>query len=87
MLSARGIGGLVTEVRVRDRRLDDGAPVALRDTAHTCDLMIDFSQPPDVLAAALEELFREAVDSGRWTRQRSANTDEAGPDTEAGPTT
>jgi hypothetical protein len=85
MLPARVIGGRVTEVEVtvRAEQLDEGAPVALRDTLHSYDLVIDFRHPPEVIAAALTDLFQEGVDSGRWNRN-DTRTLKAGPSNEAG---
>lgn len=67
----------MTEVRVRSIRLTDGEPAALRDTPDVFDLGIDFTQPPDDIAAALAAIWQEAVDSGRWARQPGGKT---GPD-------
>ena len=59
------------KITVRAARLDDGAPAAVVDTVSYCELVVDFNQPPDVVAAALQELIQEAVDSGRWTRRNT----------------
>lgn len=45
------------------------APIAVRDTKSSFTLGIDFSQPPEQIAATLEELFQEAVDTERWHRR------------------
>ncbi|HEY5836744.1 hypothetical protein [Streptomyces sp.] len=66
------VGGTgVTEVRVRAMRLGDGCPVAVRDTARVCDLAIDFTAPPEDIAAALRAILQEAIDTGRWVRRRA----------------
>jgi hypothetical protein len=44
------------------------APVVLRDSLTTYDLAIDFSWPPERIAAALTEVLQECVDSCRWKR-------------------
>ena len=70
-----GMGGRVPTqvepaVRVRATRLDKGSPVALRDTLSIFDLAIDFDQSPDDITAALAAVFREAIETGRWSRSR-----------------
>jgi hypothetical protein len=70
----------MTEVRVRATRLDDGAPVVVRDTMDIYDLQIDFDQPAEDIVGALRAVFQEAVDSKRWQRHRTTNPDEAGPE-------
>ena len=74
MYCQHGIGGRVTDVQVRVRaaQLDNGVPVAVRDTLRVYDLMIDFGNPPEVIATALAHLFQEAVDSGRWRLHRTS---------------
>ena len=73
-------------VRVRPTRLDDGAPVALRDTAKVYDLAIDFDAPPDEVAAALQEILQEGIDSGRWVRiPKQRTTDASSPPATASP--
>jgi hypothetical protein len=71
----------VIEVRVRDVRLDQGRPVAVRDTLSVYDLAIDFEQDPADIVAGLRELFQDGVDTGRWTRNRPpyGNDDGSGP--------
>lgn len=51
-------------------RLDDDCPAAVRDTANVYDLAIDFTKSPEQIAAALECLFQEGIDTERWTRRR-----------------
>ncbi|MET9955650.1 hypothetical protein ABZ135_29450 [Streptomyces sp. NPDC006339] len=65
------------------------APIAVRDTKTSFTLGIDFSQPPERIAATLEELFQEAVDSERWHRRGTCNRQyaehRAAPHPESGP--
>ena len=68
-------------VRVRSVSLDEGAPVALRDSRTEFHLMIDFSAKPEDVAAALEAILQECVDSDRWRRVPPAER-EAGPPSE-----
>ncbi|MDX3197856.1 hypothetical protein [Streptomyces scabiei] len=56
------------EVYVHEADLKGEAPVAIRDGLDRCELAIDFTWPPDAIVAGLQCLFREAVDSNRWTR-------------------
>lgn len=79
MLRTPGNGGRVIEVRVRDARLDQGTPVALRDTTQVYDLAIDFQQDPADIVAGLRALFQDGVDSGRWGRRRPPYGDDTGP--------
>jgi hypothetical protein len=65
----------VTEVRVRSIALDDDTAAAVRDTTRVYDLAIDFTKPPEQITVALEALFRDAIDSGRWARRKG----DAGP--------
>ncbi|MEW2518157.1 DUF6907 domain-containing protein [Actinacidiphila alni] len=66
-----------TTVQVRSMRLDDAVPVALRDTTKKFDLAIDFSHPPTNIAAALQVLFEEAIETQRWTRRQPTAGDRA----------
>lgn len=66
----------VPEVRVRAVQLDDDVPVALRDSRAVYDLAIDFSKPPAQIVAALQALFRECIDTGRWQRRARVTEDE-----------
>lgn len=50
--------------------------MAVRDTVNVYDLAIDFTAPPGEITAALEAIFQEGIDSGRWARRRKGN---AGP--------
>lgn len=45
-----------------------GCPVALYDDLGKFVLGIDFSCPPEQIAAAMETVFQESVDTGRWSR-------------------
>jgi len=63
------------DVRVRSVVLDDDTAAAVRDTTKVYDLAIDFTKSPDEITAALEVLFRDAIDSGRWARRKG----DAGP--------
>lgn len=56
-------------VHVEAVDLHGEAPVAVRDAKTSFVLGIDFSQPPERIAAHLEKLLQEAVDSGRWHRR------------------
>lgn len=58
----------VPDVRVRAVNLEGEATLALYDSRGTFELGIDFSRPSDEIATALGDLIREAVESGRWTR-------------------
>ncbi|WP_329855091.1 hypothetical protein [Streptomyces sp. SP18ES09] len=53
------------------------APIAVRDTKSSFTLGIDFSQPPEHIAATLAELFQEAVDSNRWHRRGTCEQHQA----------
>lgn len=53
------------------------APIAVRDTTTSFTLGIDFSQPPERIAATLEELFQEAVDTDRWHRRGTCDQHQA----------
>jgi hypothetical protein len=46
-----------------------GVPVALYDSLENFELGIDFSRTPEEIAAAMERMFQERVDSGDWTRR------------------
>ncbi|MDX2696232.1 hypothetical protein [Streptomyces ipomoeae] len=65
-------------------------PVAVSDKPGDYDLAIDFSWPPDAIAAGLERLFQDGVDSGRWNRADTRHEaspsceDEAAPHPENG---
>ncbi|MEV7897283.1 hypothetical protein [Streptomyces cyaneofuscatus] len=50
--------------------------MALRDSRTNYDLAIDFSYPPEQIAAALTEVFQEAVDSRRWSRRGNGEHDQ-----------
>lgn len=50
-------------------RLDNDGPAALRDTTRVFDLAIDFSQPEEDIAAAVQSLLSEALNT-RWTRRQ-----------------
>lgn len=54
-------------IRVRAVSLG-GVPVALYDSLENFELGIDFSRKPEEIAAAMERVFQERVDSGDWTR-------------------
>lgn len=80
--ATRGIGGRVTEVRIRAAQLDDGVPVACRDTMTVFELVIDFGQPSADIVAAIQAVLQDGVDN-RWTRHPST---EKRPDPDGGPT-
>lgn len=65
------------EVFVQPADLKGETPVAIRDSLTRCDLAIDFSWPPEAIAAGLQSVFREAVDSGRWSRNDTREHSEA----------
>ncbi|MFE5630642.1 hypothetical protein [Streptomyces sp. NPDC056543] len=44
------------------------APIAVRDTASSFTLGIDFTHPPERIAAVLTEVLQEAADE-RWHRR------------------
>jgi len=65
------------EVTVQAVDLKGETPVAVRDSLTSYDLAIDFSWPPEQIAASLQSVFREGVDSGRWARNDSREHSEA----------
>lgn len=69
------------EVHVKAADLKGETPVAVRDGLDRYELAIDFSWPPDAIAAGLQAIFQEAVETERWsrndTREHSAATEEA----------
>lgn len=67
-------------MRVRAADLNGECPLAVYDSKGRFALDIDFSRPPEEIADALEGLFQEAVDTGRWTR-RGTGAHEQAPDT------
>ena len=74
-------------VHVRAMNLRGEAPVALRDSRSRYELAIDFSWPPEKIAAALTGIFQEAVDSDRWSRRNTgehAQPDDEPPSVRAG---
>ena len=56
-------------VSVRCKCLGGKAPVAVVDSREVFDLAIDFSRPPEEIAASLTWIFQEAIDTGRWVRR------------------
>jgi len=68
------------EVHVEAADLKGETPVAVRDGLQRYELAIDFSWPPDAIAAGLQAIFQEAVESERWsrndTREHGAATEE-----------
>ena len=58
----------VYEVHVEAADLKGETPVAVRDGLGRYELAIDFSWPPDAIAAGLQAIFQEAVDCERWSR-------------------
>jgi hypothetical protein len=64
------MGATVTEVRVRSIPLDKGHPVAVRDTLGVLDLALDLDQPAEDVCAGLRTLILDAINSGRWSRNR-----------------
>ena len=63
-------------VHVEAVDLHGEAPVAARDAATGFTLGIDFSQPPERIAAALEEVLQEAADE-RWHRRGTCDQHQA----------
>lgn len=57
------------QVTVYAADLGGRAPAALKDSRKEFLLAIDFSQPPEKIAASLTEIFQESVDTRRWRRQ------------------
>jgi hypothetical protein len=55
-------------VRVQAADLKGETPAAIRDSLDSFELVIDFSWPPAAIAACLETLFQDGVDSERWSR-------------------
>jgi hypothetical protein len=77
-------------VHVHAADLRGETPVAVRDSLTAYDLAIDFSWPPEDIVASLQSLFRDGVNSGRWSRNGEHSTapeehDEAAPHPEDGP--
>lgn len=74
---------------VHAKDLDGETPVAVSDGRERYDLAIDFSWPAEDIVAGLQEVFRDGVDSGRWSRtdthERSAGdeSNEAAPHPES----
>jgi hypothetical protein len=64
-------------VHVRAEDLKGETPVAVRDSLDRYDLAIDFSWPPEAIAAGLQSVFRDGVESGRWSRNDSREHGEA----------
>ncbi|MFF5784227.1 hypothetical protein ACFY8P_04560 [Streptomyces sp. NPDC012693] len=52
------------------------APIAVRDAASSFTLAIDFTQPPERIVAALEEVLQEAADE-RWHRRGTCDQHQA----------
>ncbi|QJT01762.1 hypothetical protein G9272_16780 [Streptomyces asoensis] len=69
----------VPQVHVYAADLGGRSPAALKDSRTEFRLAIDFSRPPDEVAASLTQLFQESVDTRRWTRRQGPDDDgEAG---------
>lgn len=66
------------QVTVYAADLGGRAPAALKDSVKEFRLAIDFSRPPEEIAASLTLLFQENVDSRRWTRRQAADEGGAG---------
>ncbi|MGY0067675.1 hypothetical protein ACWZEH_12785 [Streptomyces sp. QTS137] len=64
------------EVTVYAADLGGRAPAALRDSVEEFRLAIDFSRPPEEIAASLTLLFQESVDTRRWMRRQGPDADE-----------
>ncbi|WP_146066208.1 hypothetical protein [Streptomyces sp. ZL-24] len=64
-------------MRVTSEDLRGEAPVALRDSRTAYELAIDFSYPPEQIAAALTYVFQEAVESRRWVRRGTGEHNQA----------
>lgn len=56
------------KVHVHAKDLKGDTPVAVRDGVDRYDLAIDFSWPAEDIVKGLEAVFRDGVDSGRWSR-------------------
>ena len=56
-------------MQVRAVDLDGEAAVANYDSLHRYELGIDFSRTPDEIVEALNGIFQEAVNTGRWCRR------------------
>jgi hypothetical protein len=65
------------KVYVQAADLNGETPVAVRDSLRSYELAIDFSWPPEDIAASLQSLFRDGVDSGRWARNDTREHSEA----------
>lgn len=93
-MRAHGNGGRVVEppkVHVQAADLKGETPVAVRDSLSSYELAIDFSWPPEAIVASLQQVFRDGVDSGRWSRNdmrdhggAAEETNEAAPHPESG---
>ncbi|MFF7485576.1 hypothetical protein ACFZBC_08770 [Streptomyces luteogriseus] len=64
------------QVTVYAADLGGKAPAALKDSRSEFVLAIDFSQPPEKIAASLTQLFQESVDTRRWTRREGPDEGE-----------
>ncbi|MEV6076853.1 hypothetical protein AB0L80_17340 [Streptomyces sp. NPDC052069] len=71
-------------MRVTNEDLRGEAPVALRDSRTNYELAIDFSYPPEQIAAALTDVFQEAVNSRRWSRHANGEHGQADDEPPAG---
>lgn len=61
---------MTPQVIVYAADLGGRSPVALKDSRVEFRLAIDFSRPPEEIAASLTEIFQESVDSHRWNRRQ-----------------
>ncbi len=61
------------KVTVHHADLKGETPVAVRDSLDRYDLAIDFSWPPEDIVAGLQDLFRDGVHSGRWSRNDTSD--------------
>lgn len=57
------------QVTVYAANLGGRATAAMKDSRTEFRLAIDFSRPPEEIAASLTEIFQENVDSGVWSRR------------------
>ncbi|MFH9823077.1 hypothetical protein [Streptomyces bobili] len=57
------------QVHVYAADLGGRSSAALKDSTKEFRLAIDFSRPPEEIAASLTQIFQESVDTHRWTRR------------------
>ncbi|WP_228975035.1 hypothetical protein [Streptomyces sp. DH12] len=64
-------------VHVEAIDLHGEAPVAVSDSLTDLVFGIDFTQPAEDIAKSLQEVFQEAIDTGRWHRRGTCDQQHA----------